>query len=151
MNQEGFLSVRSILEGCIERERMSAGLYKKAQDIVKVENSIELLKKLRAEEIRHEKLLREAMESGRPEVLGNKPLSDVHVPLKNIPDIELNEKSRPKDVLLFAIKHEERAVDYYARYVDAFRGTETGELFERLRKEEESHREKLERVLQKYS
>ena len=148
MNQEGILSIRSVLESCLERERMSIRLYDRALEIVKGQASLQILQKLRREEGNHARLLTGALEGGGIDVLGQKELSGrLFVAPKAEPT--LAEGSSPGNVIAFAVRHEERSIEYYSRYLDAFRGTELGELFARLRGEEEAHREKLLQMAEK--
>lgn len=148
MSPESILSVRSILEGCIERERLSVLLYDRAGKTVKDEKGRELVSRIRNEELLHVKKLKAVLETGNPEILGSKPLPEQAGPAPKTPP-SLEPDASPKQIIAFAIRHEEVAIEYYSRYVDAFRTTELGDLFERLRKEEQSHREKLVRMSEK--
>lgn len=148
MNSGGVLSIRSVLENGIEREKMSIRTYDRALKTVKDEPGRELLKRLRHEEAVHARLLKEAMESDRIELIGGKPLSEAP-PDAPAEKASLADDARPENILAFAIRQEESAIEYYSRYVDTFRGTELGELFRRLLREEEAHREKLIRMVEK--
>lgn len=151
MKQVDVLSVSSILEGCIERENMSVSLYTRALEIVKDPSSRGILKKLRSDEANHAKLLTAALEADHTEMIGNNRIA-AETPSSEAggKNVDFSEKTKPKEIIAIAIFHEEKAIDYFTRYVDTFRGTELGELFELLRKEEEVHRAKLIKMSEMY-
>lgn len=151
MKQVDVLSVSSILEGCIERENMSVSLYTRAMEIVKDPSSRGILKKLRNDEANHAKLLTAALEADHTEMIGNNQIA-AETPSSEAggKNVDFSEKTKPKEIIAIAIFHEEKAIDYFTRYVDTFRGTELGELFELLRKEEEVHRAKLIKMSEMY-
>jgi len=138
-----------IIDVAIGREEMSVRIYADAQKIVKDAKSRQVLSRMQNEEMRHKKLLVQVKSSkdfgklGKPAVSGKLPKVNV------AKEKTLRKDATIKDILLFAIGHEERAIDYYSRYLDVFRGTSIGELFGRLKSEEEQHREQLELMLSK--
>jgi rubrerythrin len=150
VSQTELFSVKKILEGCIERENFSARLYKRAIDVVEDPEGKSLLDRMRIDELRHAKQLDHALETGTTDQMGKGDPAAFGAPLSKGPVPELDEKSTPVQIITFGIFHEEKAIEYYSRYVDVFRGTELGDLFEQLRKEELFHREKLAKFLKAY-
>ena len=138
------------LATCIERENLSEKLYLDAMNRVEDPASKKILERMAREERKHAALLQRALETGRIDGLS---ASD-HRPPTASPNTrasrEITTKSRPADVFAYAIEKEERSIDYYQRYLDAFRGTEFAELFERLIREEENHRQQAERLFVQY-
>jgi rubrerythrin len=137
------LSVRSVLESCIQREVMSVALYDRAIAEIPKPDVQRLMGILREEEVTHQKLLTEALSAGKPSMLGQKIPPKVSTTVRPKKQIALEDVKTPKELIEYAISHEEKSIDYFSRYVDAFRGTNLGNLFERLRREEEAHRVKL--------
>jgi rubrerythrin len=146
---DDLLTVRSVLESCVGREEMSVKLYDRALDVVKDPAARAILKALRDEEAEHVRAFKEALTTGRADLLGQKEVAEKTLSIIPPAKVPLDKTATPVDVLTFAILHEEKSMDYFARYVDAFRGTRLGRLFERLRREEEGHRQKLEVEFQK--
>lgn len=152
MSQEGFMTLKSILESAIERERMSARMYDRFLNVVKDPEAVEWVKKMRTEEVRHAKQLKKVLETGNTDLLGQKKVSATPPSGSVKPEPkDLTENSKAIDIIKFAIYHEEKAIDYYSRYIDAFKGTAVGDLFEELKKEEEGHRQKLLKLVPRYS
>jgi rubrerythrin len=149
LSDDGLLSIESVIRDCIERERLSVRLYTKAMDLVTDPTSRKLLEAFRAEEVNHIKLLKQALENKGESKLGTVQTEADYSSGSGAP-IDIDENATPGQLVLFAIQHEERAIDYFTRYVTTFRGTELGELFERLLREEESHREKLKTKFARY-
>ena len=148
---DDLITIRSVLESCVRREEMSVRLYDRALGAVKDPAARAVLQTLRDEEAEHQRLLAQALKEGRTDLLGRKEVSEKTLSVIPPAEIALDKNAGPLDILTFAILHEEKSMDYFSRYVDAFRGTRLGRLFERLRRDEESHRQKLEVEFQRAS
>lgn len=148
MTETEIFSLATILQSCIDREKMSVRLYHRALEVVTNPAARKMIEMLRQEEVRHAQLLKEVLDHRNPELLGN----DEQLTLGNSEitksEARIDALSTPVDILKFAISHEEKSIEYFSRYVDTFRGTELGGLFARLKIEEEKHREKLQIELQ---
>ena len=148
---DDLISIRSVLESCIQREALSVRLYARALAVVRNPAARQMLATLRDEEAEHQKLLTQALAAGRTDLLGQKEVSEKTLSVIPPAQISLGKDSTALDILAYAIVHEEKSMDYFSRYVDAFRGTRLGRLFERLRRDEEAHRQKLEVEFQRAS
>ncbi|MDP8256419.1 MAG: ferritin family protein [Candidatus Alcyoniella australis] len=143
------LDPKQIIAAAINREQLSARNYETMLQIVRNPQSQKIINRLRNEELRHKRLLTQALSSGELERIGKPQVSGKLPKPEQLGDESVDSGSSPREVLQFALMHEQRAVEYYARYVDIFQGTAIGELFVRLKREEEGHREQLELMLSK--
>lgn len=133
-----------MIKKAINREKLSFELYKKWRGRLKDENGNKALGMLMRDEESHAKLLEMTLADKNFDRLGRKDAPRKGPPLK-IPEVqEISDSSTAKEVIAFAIHHEERAVQYYSRYMDTFRDTPLYEFFSRMKLEEEKHRDRLE-------
>ena len=137
------ISAMAVLKGAVAREEMSIRLYSRALDAFENPEARKVLSFLRAEEMTHLKKLKQALEQKPEQVIGSPGAEAEYTQVKAAAPASLSEAKTPGQIVAFAIRHEEKSIEYFSRYVDAFRGTALGDLFDLLRREERLHREKL--------
>jgi len=130
----------------IEREVEAQLFYKDALDIVRDPGARTMLGDLHKQEIMHEKMLRQAQERGKVEIIG-KPRGLTDLGLADLlPAVEIGSKSTPQEILMAAIKKEAFAVEMYNAAVAATDDADAIELFTHLVKEETNHKVILENL-----
>lgn len=135
-----------MIKKSVNRERLSYEMYKQWKGRLKDENGNKALAMLMREEEGHIKLLELTLADKKFDRLGRRDQPRKGPPLR-IPDVhEITEDTTAKEVIAFAIHHEERAVQYYSRYMDTFRDTPLFEFFAHMKVEEEKHKDRLEAI-----
>ncbi len=133
---------KDILEFAIEREMDAYTFYTQAQKLAKTTNARTFFDQLAKQELVHKQKL-EAMR------LSSELLMDLSV--LNIDDYKNDEAFSPdmqfhmeyQQILLLAIKRENLSVRLYTDMRGAVKDSEGKQLFDRLIKEEEAHRDAL--------
>jgi rubrerythrin len=145
-----FESLNDVLTFAIRKEHDSRELYLMFRDMVKDPGAKALLEDLANQELGHQRLLENALKGGNVGGIGGK---------KEIKDLRLGDymvtedigpDSSPQEVMLFAIKKEQEAYNIYHMLLSNYEGTELEELFSRLIREEQQHKETLEREYEEH-
>ena len=133
-----------LLETAMYKEVASQAFYIAAQQKTDDPGAKELMKELADQELRHLRML-EAMrqrdwKSGqwRREVVSDLRISEYLVEVDKLEDSSL------QDTLVFAMKREQHAVEFYSRMMSALRSEDAKLLCERLVHEELKHKYRLE-------
>jgi rubrerythrin len=143
-------SMNDVLTFAIRREHDAYELYLMFRDMVKDPGAKALLEDLANQELGHQRLLENALKGGNVGGIGGK---------KEIKDLRLGDymvtedigpDSSPQEVMLFAIKKEQEAYNIYHMLLSNYEGTELEELFSRLIREEQQHKETLEREYEEH-
>ncbi len=139
-----FETVEEILELAIKREVASSKLYQRLKGSIQDSAARVMLEELSSEEVRHQRLLEGALESGSFERIGEGDVVQTLDLERLFVSEDPGEDATPQEVMLFAIKREEEAVKFYTTFKKRFEGSKQEGLFERLVNEERKHKAKLE-------
>jgi rubrerythrin len=138
------ITLKDALEIAISEEIKAYSLYSNLSAKVKNAGTRTMLRDLADQELGHRKLLENVVAGQKFEILGHK----VSGTQKGIVDFlvasEPKENATPQEVMLFAIKAEEKAYNFYTDFKNHFGATELGQLFGKLAIEEQGHKSRLE-------
>ncbi len=133
-----------LLEIAIYKEIASQAIYVAAQSKTQDPGAIALMKALAAEELRHSQWLRKLKDKGVQRVKWHR---------ETMPDLKISEYLTGADTLedadlqgtlVFALKREQQAMEFYAKMMSAIRNKSVKRLCQKLATEELSHKLKLE-------
>ena len=133
-----------LLETAMYKEVASEALYIAAQDKTDDPGAKALLKELAAEELRHSQILKE---------LGERDWKEGHWHSERMPNLMISdylaggdnlEGAGLQDTLIFAMKREQQAVEFYSQMMSILRDKDAKRLCERLVHEELRHKQRLE-------
>ncbi|MBN2092940.1 ferritin family protein [candidate division KSB1 bacterium] len=138
------ITFKDALEIAITEEIKAYSLYNNLSAKVKNAATRTMLHELADQELGHRKLLENVVAGQKYEILGK----NVSANQKGIVDFlvisDLKENASPQEVMIFAIKAEEKAYNFYTDFKNHFGKTELGQLFAKLATEEQGHKTKLE-------
>jgi len=138
-------TIQKVLETALRLEIQSERVYRQASQTIETPGGRALLAELADEELRHQALVEGVLASGDHVRIGAGPApADLRV-ADLLTDPPLTAESNTQDILLFAIKREQAAVELYTRLAQIYAGTSAIPVIERLVREEKHHRERLER------
>jgi rubrerythrin len=135
--------LKNIVERAIQAEEQSYQLYSHLSTRVDRPETKKLLEGLAAQEVQHKELLEgidlEAEETMKaPKFPDEKTISDFLEPAP------IDANATVQDVILFAIKKEQSAYEFYKQMIAYSPNAPVKALFERLTGEESKHKENLE-------
>lgn len=137
-----FSSFKDVIEFAIEREEEAYQGYGNMSEKAEVPGIRELLLELQAEEKKHIELLQN-ITSENIDKLDSKKTLDL-----KISDYLVEEPATPdmtfQDLLIFAAKKEQKAVELYSRMIEEASEEELKKMFEFLVEQEKAHKYKLE-------
>ncbi|MBC8184364.1 ferritin family protein [candidate division KSB1 bacterium] len=147
---EQSLTFKDAIKVAIKEEIKAYNLYMETSKKVSGSGTKKMLEELAEMEKGHRKLLEGVIERQKSDILG-----------KNIPrqspgiadflvEVELKQNATPQDVMIFAMKAEEKAFNFYTELKGQFSGTELENLFNSLVEEEKGHKIKLENEYDEY-
>ncbi len=148
-----FSDFDSVIQFAIEREEEAINRYGELQKKAKTPGLKELLSDLQSEEMNHKRLLqgldRKILETGSIPRVDDMKISDYLV------EEPLEEDMKFQDILIFAAKKEQKAVELYSDLAERAKSEEIKRLFQFLVAQEKSHKLRLEseyetRVLEGY-
>lgn len=143
-------SLNDVLTFAIRREHDARELYLMFRDMVKDPGAKALLDDLAKQELSHRNVLETALKGGKIDRIGGKrEPKDLHLSDYMVTEV-IGPDSTPQEVMLFAIKKEQEAYSIYHMLLGNYEGTELEELFSRLAKEEQRHKEALEREYEEH-
>ncbi len=131
----------------LEMEEQSIRLYTSAQDRVVNPGSRRFLKELAAEEERHRRSIREAMEDpDKIEEIGSldAKIQDLKI-VDRLEGVSLSPEADYQQILIYAAKREKETHDFYMELAAKYREKQIGRMFARLAQEELKHKHRLER------
>jgi rubrerythrin len=134
------LLLRLILENAIVFEEKAYNFYDKAEKKVSSEDVKELLRKLKAEELKHRLRMEEAQRKADISVccsIDSEKEGTVEAMSDDWPAI--TEESKREDILRVAYKKELQAKQFYATMKERFPGSFARDIFAALESEEEKH------------
>ena len=138
------LTLKDAIKIAIKEEINAYNLYMETSKKVSGAGTKKMLEELAEMEKGHRKLLEVVFEKQKSDVLGknipghNPAIADFLV------EVELTEHSSVQDVMIFAMKAEEKAYNFYTELKKQFSGTALENLFNSLAEEEKGHKTKLE-------
>jgi len=127
-------------------------LYTMAQGKVNYQSSKKFLKELAQEELKHKaKLLTIVRNKEKNSELGSyaNKVQDLKI-VDIMTDVTLSEDADYQKILVFAAKREKSTYEYYNSLAKGLEGTEAGDLFSKLAREELTHKNRLEREYDEY-
>ncbi len=137
--------LNKLLDTAIDREINSRALYLAGEKVAGDPAAKALMKELADEEMKHTEYLKKIKEGGlkkssrrREEEIPNLKISQY------LEGGEKLEGAGVQDTLIYAIRHEHQAVEFYSKLMGAVTGEEAKKLCERLVHEELKHKLKLE-------
>lgn len=136
------ITAEDVLKWAIEREDAAHKLYRGALDKINDPGARAMISQLAEEELSHkeslEKLSIERLKELRPQKIEDLKIAEY---LKNR---ELMETSTLQDVLVFAMKREKEAHDFYTRFALAIKEPEVKKVLEALAQQELRHKRDIE-------
>ncbi len=138
------LKIEDVLKVAIDAEISAYNLYKDLSAKMKSQASRQMLEELALQEEGHRKALERIVESKDTTVLGRGVPEQSRGIQEFLVSAELDANASVQEVMIFAMKEEQKAFDFYTELKNQFAGTELEELFDRLAAEERGHKVKLE-------
>jgi rubrerythrin len=139
-----FKTIHDVLKLALQKEREALDFYLKAVTIVTNPGTRVMLHDLAREEEQHVAYLSDIQAGKAVAAAGARQLPpgmDLSAYLVNEP---LSDNSTPQDVMILAMKREDRAIAFYSGQVPVIAGTGLQQLFEQLLAWEKEHKERLE-------
>ncbi len=141
MTKEKF---NEVINFAIAGEKEAIKFYQELQEKVKFQAQIEMLKEFEDMEKGHVIILENIRNKGF-EKIEIKEVTDLHIS-DYIIDVGPSEDMNYQDILIIAMKKEEKANKLYTEMANNFPGTELEQLFRRLAAEEAEHKLKFEKL-----
>ena len=138
------INIKQALQIAIEAESHAYEMYTKTSKMVSGADTKQMLLDLAKEELGHKKLLEKIVLEGNPAQLGQGIPKDSYGIADFLVVSELKEKAIPQDIIIFAMKEEEKAFNFYMDLKRLYEGTELEKVFDNLATEEKGHKIKLE-------
>jgi rubrerythrin len=139
-----FKTLNDIVSLALEKEREAAQFYNQASSLVSNPGTRVMLRELAEEEEKHVALLLDIQAGKAIETVGMKPLPPAMDLSKYLVSETIHESSTPQDIMIIAIKREDRAIAFYSSQLPVVSGTELQTVFEHLLTWEQEHKERLE-------
>ena len=141
MTKEKF---NEVINFAIAGEKEAIKFYQELQGKVKFQAQIEMLKEFEDMEKGHILILENIRNKGFKKI-EIKEVTDLHIS-DYIVDVGPSEDMNYQDILIIAMKKEEKANKLYTEMANNFPGTELEQLFRRLAAEEAEHKLKFEKL-----
>lgn len=139
------LTVEQALKVAIDAEIQAYNLYTNAAQKISGAGTKTMLTELAQQELGHRRKLEHVLAKKDFNVLGKSIPKESRGIAEFLADAEeLPTNATTQQVMIFAIKKEERAFNFYSSLKDEFLGTELENLFNGLAAEEQGHKVKLE-------
>jgi rubrerythrin len=139
-----FRTVNDIIKLAIEKEKEAVQFYTKAADIVTNPGTKLMLKELAAEEQKHVAMLSDIQDGKTLVTLGTRQLPPSMDLSKYLVSEPISENSTPQDIMIVAIKREDKAIAFYSSQLPVLNGTDLYPVFEQLLAWEKEHKDRLE-------
>ncbi|MFO8009950.1 MAG: ferritin family protein [Dehalococcoidia bacterium] len=136
-----------IMETAMYKEVASQAQYDEASRRIEDPGARQLLRELAEEEGHHLKMLKDFKEKGVQESLFDKDrIADLKITEHLTGPDKVTEGAGIQEVLLFAMKREQDAIEFYSRMMGALRTRKAKELCENLVHAELKHKQRLELI-----
>ncbi len=142
---EKSLTVEEAIKIAIQKEIDAYNIYKDTSEKVVSNSSKKMLLDLAQQELGHRKLLENVLDEGKFQKLGSDTPKQTPGISNFLKQTELEKYATPQEVMIFAMKEEEKAFNFYNDMKSHFSGTELENVFDKLADEEKSHKAKLEK------
>ncbi|MCI0515692.1 ferritin family protein [candidate division KSB1 bacterium] len=139
------LTIGDALTVAINEEIKAYNLYSDLSQKMKNAGSRTMLQELAQQEMGHRLLLENVVDKQKPQQLGLNVPTDSPGIAEFLVVSDLKADATVQEVLIFAIKAEIKAYNFYNDFKKYFKATELEPLFTGLAAEEQGHRVKLER------
>lgn len=144
------MTIKKALQVAIQEEIKAYNLYMETREKVTNSGTKAMLLDLADQELGHRKLLENIIHEENYLELGDNIQQESQAIAEFLVTSELNKNATPQDVMIFAMKEEEKAFNFYDYLKNNFMGTELENIFSRLAAEERGHKIKLEREYDEY-
>lgn len=134
----------AIIDFAVDREKEAVEFYKDLQKKTKFSGMIEMLKELETMEKGHITALGKVREKGLEKVEINK-VKDLHIS-DYLADIEPTPKMDYQNILIVAMKREQKSKELYEDLAKRFSGTEIEKLLLKIAADETEHKLKFEKL-----
>ena len=141
-------SFERLINLAIQREVEAYEFYMKAAEQAELTSSAELLRELARQEEGHKRKLERALSEGVVTTFGDVSNAEEAITVldRYLVDVPLRPDSSPQDILVVAIKREQNAQAFYQRLAEMVSHPGHKAVFETLAHEEQTHKERLERI-----
>jgi rubrerythrin len=139
-----FKTIHDIVSLALEKEREAVQFYTQASTIVVNPGTKIMLKELAVEEEKHVAMLIDIQAGKAIETVGAKPLPPAMDLGKYLVSETISDNSTPQDIMIIAIKREDKAIAFYSSQLPVVSGTVLQSVFEHLLTWEQEHKERLE-------
>jgi rubrerythrin len=139
-----FKTIHDIVSLALEKEREAVQFYTQASTIVVNPGTKVMLKELAVEEEKHVAMLIDIQSGKAIETVGAKPLPPAMDLGKYLVSQTISDNSTPQDIMIIAIKREDKAIAFYSSQLPVVSGTVLQSVFEHLLTWEQEHKERLE-------
>ncbi|MFP3871115.1 MAG: ferritin family protein [Syntrophobacteria bacterium] len=135
------------IEKSIEIEHNSFNIYRKAYEIVEDRRAKQLVKELALEALEHKYTLEKAYfeEEIALHDAGMEEGPSMHLTLL-LEERSLESATTSQDIMIHAIHHEKRTVDFYGKMAQECAGAPMESMFKRLHQDESKHLARLEEL-----
>ena len=133
-----------LLDTAMYREIVSQAIYEAGQKNTKNQAAIALMKELAGEEVQHVALIREFKEKKTDKHIYHSEMVPDLMISEYVIGSDVLEASGLQDTLIFAMKHEQQAVEFYSKMTRILRYDIAKRLCEKLVHEELKHKLRLE-------
>lgn len=141
---EQTLTIEQALKVAIDAEIRAYNIYTNTSKKVSGPGTKKILLELAEQELGHRKILENVLSGKDYEVLGQKVEKQTRGIAEFLVVSDINKHAMPQDVMIFAMKEEEKAFNFYMSLKKHFTGTKLESLFDGLAAEERGHKIKLE-------
>ncbi|MFZ5515067.1 MAG: ferritin family protein [Candidatus Zhuqueibacterota bacterium] len=141
---EQTLTIEQAIKVAIDAEIRAYALYSSTSKKVAGAGTKKILLELAEQELGHRKILENVLAGKDYGVLGQKVEKHTRGIEEFLEASELSKNATSQDVMIFAMKEEEKAFNFYSSLKRHFGGTELESLFDGLAAEERGHKIKLE-------
>ena len=139
-----FKTINDIVSLALEKEREAVQFYTQASAMVVNPGTKVMLKELAVEEGKHVAMLVDIKAGKAIETVGAKPLPPAMDLGKYLVSETISDISTPQDIMIIAIKREDKAIAFYSSQLPVVSGTDLQSVFEHLLTWEQEHKERLE-------
>ncbi|MCQ4575067.1 MAG: ferritin family protein [Candidatus Brocadiales bacterium] len=136
------ITVDDVIKVAIEKEENAYNLYRGMLDKINDPGAKAMVSKLAEEERSHKNAL-ERLDLKKLQKLGSKKVEDLKI-VEYLQDRVITDTSSLQDVLVFAMKREKEAHEFYSRFASEMPDLEVKNILEALAQEELKHKRDLE-------
>ena len=141
MNQ---MTIKDALQIAIDAEIKAYNLYIDTREKITNAGTKAMLKELADMELGHRRLLENIVKKEQYTKLGENVPKESRGIADFLVAAELQQNATPQDAIIFAMKEEEKAFNFYDDMRNQFAGTELEKVFNKLASEELGHKRRLE-------